>query len=147
MWLIQGGFNLQICHLLLPQQAPPPPSKPPPPSSHHGKSGWLHHFWFEPKSVCEPATTTLNERKWTLKGGIPPSHTLTRLLLNMEHPQRQYPTRVAQHTRRKIHGEIIYTRTQFPWSDCFEKFNRFHPTDWLNHLEPETSHLWYYPEP
>jgi hypothetical protein len=31
----------------------------------------------------------------------------------MEHPQRQYPTRVAQHTRGKIHGEIIYTGHSF----------------------------------
>lgn len=54
----------------------------------------------------------------------------------MEHPQRQYPTRVAQHTRGKIHGEIIYTETQFPKSDWFQ-----------NHLESKMNHLWYYPEP
>lgn len=115
---------------------PPPPSKPPPPNLKPGKSGRLHHLCFEPKSVSEPATTTLYECKWTVTGGIPPSHTLTRLLLNMEHPQRRYLTRVAQHTRRKIHGEIIYTRTQFPWSDWFQ-----------NHLESKIGHHWYYPEP
>ena len=104
-----------------PTDMPPPatassphsPSKPPPPSLNHGKSRRLHHFWFEPKIVSEPAETTLTERKWTVTGGIPPSHTLKRLLLNMEHPQRQYPTRVAQHTRGKIYGEIIYTGHSF----------------------------------
>ena len=135
MWLIQGGFNLHICRSCY-RIKPPTPIKPPQPNPTHGKSGRLPLPQYEPKSVPEPVETTLNERKWTLTGGIHPSHTLMRLLLNMEHPQRRYLTRVAQHTRRKIHGEIIYTRTQFPWSDWFQ-----------NHLESKISHLWYYQRP
>ena len=138
-----------------PTHMPPPatatstpyPLNLPQPNPTHGKSGRFHHPRYEPKSVPEPAKTTLYEPKWTLTGGIHPSHTLKRLLLNMEHPQRRYPTIVAQHTGRKIHGGDRIYGTQFPWSDCFEKFNRLHPTVWMNHFEPETSHLWSYPEP
>ena len=105
-----------------PTHMPPPdtaistpyPLKSPPPSFNHGKSRRLHHPWFDLVSVSEPAATTLTEPKWRLTGGVPPSHTHDRLLLNMEHPQRQYPTRVAQHTRGKIYGEDhIYGDTVF----------------------------------
>jgi len=112
MWLIQGGFNLHICRSCY-RIKPPTPIKPPQPNPTHGKSGRLPQPQYEPKSVPEPVETTLNERKWTLTGGIHPSHTLTRLLLNMEHTQRRYPTRVAQHTGRKIHGEIVYIGHSF----------------------------------
>ena len=53
----------------------------------------------------------------------------------MEHPQRQYLTRVAQHTRRKIYGGDRIYGTLFPWSDWFQ-----------NCFESKKGDPWYYEE-
>ena len=125
----------QPTHMPLPATAtsPPSPSKPPPPSLNSGKSGLLHHPWFESKSRV---TTTWND---ALR---------TQMKVNGWYTPLPYPDEVTSehgasaasvphqscttHPVKNSWGDHIYG-IHFPWSDWFQ-----------NCFESKRGDPWYY---
>jgi len=139
MWSYQGGFNLHICHPPIRNKHLPPPSR----GAEGGDSGWFNHSWFELKRTVETGCNDASWMQMAVLRAYTPSHTLERLLLNMEHSKSENRLMVAQHTGRKSSGGTIYAETLCPQGDQFRR--KRWECRWLmaNGLETILSLPWY----